>query len=356
MGGGRRIVASLQEVKNLIKENKGMFYTYLLRKPDGIPFYVGKGGRKEFRIGVHIKEALEGCSYKKNRHKTNTILKILSRGNQINYEIVNFFEDEIDAYKNEIELIKLYGRKDTGSGTLTNMTDGGDGLMNPTKETRYKVGSANRGKTHFTSEETRKKLSIAFKGRKLSEDHKRKIGEKSKGRTWSEETRKKMIKALIGRIVSDETRSKISKSNRGRHLSEGHKKKIGETSKGRSWSEEMKNHFANLWADTKYRKRMSEAHMGYVHSEEHKRKIGEAGKGRIVSEETRRKIGEANKISLKGNTIWVGKKHSEETKLRMREVKLGKKMSEETKKKMSLSACISREKRRINHASDPRIV
>jgi hypothetical protein len=34
----------------------------------------------------------------------------------------------------EIELIKQYGRKDKNKGTLVNLTDGGDGLLNPTKE------------------------------------------------------------------------------------------------------------------------------------------------------------------------------------------------------------------------------
>lgn len=34
----------------------------------------------------------------------------------------------------EIELIKQYGRKDKKKGTLVNLTDGGDGLLNPTKE------------------------------------------------------------------------------------------------------------------------------------------------------------------------------------------------------------------------------
>jgi len=42
------------------------------------------------------------------------------------------------------------------------------------------------------SEETRKKLSEALTGRKLSDEHRKKIGEAHKGKTISEETREKM--------------------------------------------------------------------------------------------------------------------------------------------------------------------
>ena len=39
----------------------------------------------------------------------------------------------------EFEFIKLYGRTDLGLGTLTNLTNGGEGQLNPSAETRIKL-------------------------------------------------------------------------------------------------------------------------------------------------------------------------------------------------------------------------
>jgi hypothetical protein len=43
-------------------------------------------------------------------------------------EIVHRFPTENEAFEKEKELIKEYGRRDLGTGTLCNLTDGGDGV------------------------------------------------------------------------------------------------------------------------------------------------------------------------------------------------------------------------------------
>jgi hypothetical protein len=71
---------------------------------------------------------------------------------------------ELGALAIERKMIRWYGRKDLGTGILINMTDGGDGLHNPSTETRIKLGNSNRGKPR--SEEVRNKISKSNLGKK----------------------------------------------------------------------------------------------------------------------------------------------------------------------------------------------
>lgn len=76
----------------------------------------------------------------------------------------------------------------------------------------------NAKKDCIISEETRKKLRDAGKGKHHSEESRKKISETLKGRKCkpvSAETRKKMSKAHIGHRASEETRRKMSESLKG---------------------------------------------------------------------------------------------------------------------------------------------
>lgn len=92
------------------------FYVYVLARPDGRPFYVGKG--KGSRIYQHDSEARSGhrCP------KCNTIRKIWRAGGEVQRYIVFQTDDEQEAFDREREYIALYGR-----ANLCNLTDGGDG-------------------------------------------------------------------------------------------------------------------------------------------------------------------------------------------------------------------------------------
>lgn len=120
--------------------------------------------------------------------------------------------------------------------------------------------------------------------------------------TITEETRKKISKANKGRIFSEEHKRKLSESHKGHHLSEEQKRKIGEKSKGRQNTKGM--HWT-LSEETK--RKMSEAAKHRKYSEEVRRKMSESAKrrgGHPISDETKRKIGEANK------TAWAKRKNT----------------------------------------------
>ena len=129
------------------------YYTYAYLREDGTPYYIGKG--KKDRM---FDDRGKACSkpFDKNR------IIILKK-----------FSSEFDAFKHEIYMIAVFGRKDLGTGILHNRTDGGDGNSNPVRNNRW-----------------RKKQSIAQSGKTLSEETKKKISDSCKGRKVSDESRK----------------------------------------------------------------------------------------------------------------------------------------------------------------------
>lgn len=92
------------------------FYVYVLARPNGTPFYVGKG--KRWRIYEHEREARTGHKC----HKCNIIRKIWKGGGEVQRYTIFTTIDESDAFAYERETIALYGRKN-----LCNQTDGGEG-------------------------------------------------------------------------------------------------------------------------------------------------------------------------------------------------------------------------------------
>jgi len=113
-------VLSRHQVEDLLVAKGGRFYVYYLLRPDGTPFYVGKGLNR--RVFSHEKES-EGSG---RSYKLNVIRQIISTGKRIGYRI-EFFKSEYDAFQREIEEIRRIGRHDLKTGPLANLTDGGEG-------------------------------------------------------------------------------------------------------------------------------------------------------------------------------------------------------------------------------------
>lgn len=83
----------------------------------------------------------------------------------------------------------------------------------------------------------------------------------------SEEHKKNIGKAFKGRILSEEHKRKISESKKGRAQSEEHKKKLSEVRKGKStWNKGKK-------MSSEWKQRVSKNFLGKTHTSEYKKKM-----------------------------------------------------------------------------------
>jgi hypothetical protein len=195
--------------------NPNRFYTYAYLREDRTPYYIGKG--KGNRIS--------------NRKKGD--IKPPKDKSRIIFLKQNLTEEE--AFKHEIYMIGVFGRKDLGTGILYNRTNGGEGSSGAirTPETRAKMSASHKGENHplygktgennprygkTHSPETRAKIGAANKG-KMPHTY---------GKPLSQETRAKLSAAMkgenhpnYGKPLSQETRAKLSAAMKGEnnHLS-----------------------------------------------------------------------------------------------------------------------------------------
>lgn len=110
--------------EQFLRTHLGKFYVYLLCRPDGRPFYVGKGlNRRAFE---HEAEARRNHPIgERNPFKCNVIRKIIREGGTVLYQIDAMYEQDQEALCLEREsiLISEHKRLHEG-GILTNLAGG----------------------------------------------------------------------------------------------------------------------------------------------------------------------------------------------------------------------------------------
>lgn len=193
----------------MIRYSVDTTFIYALCEPDtGEVRYVGKADDPKRRLNSHHSDV-------RRSHRASWIKGLKLRGLLPRMELLLEVQKSDWQYW-EREMILMF--RESGCD-LVNSTEGGDGVENPSKETRERMAAAKLGK--LQSLETRRKRSLATKGRKKSDEHKHKIaialiGNKNGigntgnlGGTISEKHKQSISESGLGRVFSEETRQKI---------------------------------------------------------------------------------------------------------------------------------------------------
>ncbi len=179
------------------------FYTYCYFDEKGKPYYIGKGrgNRIQERHSCEVPPADRRIKLKQNL-------------------------TEEEAFKHEVYMIHVLGRKDLKTGCLVNLTFGGEGASGwvMKEETKQKISEAAMGRPRADMEgdlnpmrnpEVAEKVAGSKRGKPRDEETRRKISESLQGRKNTPETKSKKSKAALGKPKSEQHRKNISVSKSG---------------------------------------------------------------------------------------------------------------------------------------------
>lgn len=286
------------------------YYIYIHYKPDGAPFYVGKG---------HGKRAYD---FHRRSSWYKAVVKKYGSGN-IRIGIV-LCESEVEAF--DLERKTIADLRAAGH-LLCNFTDGGEGSAGykPSPEENEKRATALRGRKR--PPEVVEKMRAARLGMTHSPEAREKISAALRLRIRSPETSAKISAAKTGKPMDPEVVARIAEKTRGRKHTAEHKAKIAAAHLGKKRTPEAIENMRKAAAarrdallaqlreasklrgpvSDETRRKQSETRKGRTLTPEHKAKLSVAHKGREVSVATREAIAKAN----------TGKQHSPEAKARM---------------------------------------
>jgi len=286
---------------------------YGIRNTVNGKWYIGQSSNLEKRIRRHF------SSLRGNRHYNLHLQRAFGVYEESAFEwkiLEECSEDNIDDRERTWIAFYKSDQKEFGY----NDQSGGHAMKRYSEESRRKMSLSHIGKISpyrgiKRSEVTRQKISEALRVLALSGRPPSHTGKKH-----SEETKRRISLAKKGVKVSDKERERISIMNaarRGVKRSEATRLKISQSIKGVPFSEER-------------RLALSKSRKGKAPTEaqlENLRKMSAKIRGRPMPEEQKRLISLAR----------MGSRNTEESKRKMSEIKKGRKHSEETKLKMSIS-------------------
>lgn len=170
---------------------------YLHTRPDGTPFYVGKGSGQRSH------------AFFKNRSKYHKNIVLRYGAGKIGVCVFPCASEQ-NAFELEVIIIEVLRK---AGHSLANLTDGGDGVSGYvfTKDDLAKMSAAHIGKT--LPPEQRAKMSASRMGRVVSPETRAKLSKAHMGKKHSVEARANMSLARRGKPRkpwSPETRAKIS--------------------------------------------------------------------------------------------------------------------------------------------------
>jgi len=120
------------------------YYTYAYLREDGTPYYIGKG----------------------SKYRVNNKKRSLSTPPRERRLILKYFENERDAFRHEVYMIGVLGRKDKGTGILRNKTDGGEGTSNVIRSKEH-LNALYEGRKNIYGKEHSQKISNTLKEKNI---------------------------------------------------------------------------------------------------------------------------------------------------------------------------------------------
>ena len=181
-----------------------------------------------------------------NTHKNNIIKKDLAEGKRIRIKILAESLTEAQAFKLECEWIAYYGREVDGTGCLTNLTVGGEGVS---------------GFRH--SESTRKKMSEVRKSEWSDPELRRERSDANK-KLWQDPSYRARLTSKRREAAQDpEYRKTLSQSMKKLGQDPSHRAALSAQRK-KDWDDpDRRKAFSDFirkrWQDPEYRQRMLDA-------------------------------------------------------------------------------------------------